>query len=303
MIWMRDVERYRSPSRFEAEKRVVFRRLPLVVGRESDLPEPGRFFTHDASGMPLLMTRDRAGAVHAMHNECTHRGTRLVSEERGSAESFVCKFHAWRFELGGQLARPGRASLPRALEQFVDDRALLALPCEARHGFLWVVPTARTRIDVAASLGSSTDGALASLGLTDLVEVRREIETRPGNWKELTEALLDRARPGEVLPVFPSSALVIDASGVSLLSVFPESVDASTCVHTRLARRLPEIDAEHAASDEAWRHAGEALAPLPEREGDEAEDPERIERRRAFNAAVDHLVAAHPVASWRPPLP
>src|SRR4051812_33017864 len=76
-----EVERYTSPSRLEAEKRVLFRRLPIIVGRESDLPEPGRFFTHDAAGVPLLVTRDAAGKVHAMLNVCRHRGTRLVFEE------------------------------------------------------------------------------------------------------------------------------------------------------------------------------------------------------------------------------
>jgi phenylpropionate dioxygenase-like ring-hydroxylating dioxygenase large terminal subunit len=84
---MREVERYTSPSRHEAEKRVLFRRLPIVVGRESELPEPGRFFTHDAAGVALLLTRDDAGKVHAMLNVCRHRGTRLVYEEQGSAQS------------------------------------------------------------------------------------------------------------------------------------------------------------------------------------------------------------------------
>lgn len=286
----RDVERYTSPSRFEAEKRVVFRRLPLVVGRTSELPAAGSFFTHDAAGVPLLLTRDPAGEVRAMLNVCTHRGARLVTEERGATESFVCRLHAWRYDLCGQLARPGLTSLPRELEQFIDDRALTSLPCESRHGFLWVVPAARARIDVAGALGESLDAELASLGLADLVEVRREVSTRPGNWKRVVETMLDHARPGAVIPIFPSSMVVADGDSVSHHAVFPGNVDDVTWVHTQLARRVPVTGAEHAALDAAWLHVRETLlreAPFRETEAGE--------RRRIFHEILDRVLAEHPV--------
>lgn len=289
----RDVERYTSPSRFEAERRVVFQRLPLVVGREAELAAPGRFFTHDAAGVPLLLTRDPGGALHAMLNVCTHRSTRLVDEEHGDAESFVCKLHAWRFDLCGKLARPGRTSLPQELEQFMDDRALVDLPCESRHGFLWVVPTSRARasIDMAASLGASLDGELASLGLAQLVEVRRQTSTRPGNWKLVMETLLDHARPGAVIPVFPSSVLVVAGAAVSHLAVFPGTVDDVTCVHTQLAPRAASTDAEREALADAWLAAGDLFEEKP----DEQRTPEDDARRRNFEATVDRVIAAHPL--------
>lgn len=287
----RDVERYTSPSRFEAERRVVFQRLPLVVGREDELAVPGRFFTHDAAGVPLLMTRDPRGALHAMLNVCTHRSTRLVDEERGDAESFVCKLHAWRFGLCGKLARPGRTSLPQELEQLMDDRALVDLPCESRHGFLWVVPTARASIDMAASLGASLDAELASLGLSRLLEVRRQTSTRPGNWKLVMETLLDHARPGAVIPIFPSSVLVVSSSAISHLAMFPGTVDDVTCLHTQLAARAPSTDAEREALADAWLDAGD----LFEQKSDEDRTPEDDARRRSFEATVDHVIATHPL--------
>ena len=42
------------------------------------------------------MVRTEDG-VRAYYNVCTHRGTRLVSRERGRQERFVCPFHSWRF--------------------------------------------------------------------------------------------------------------------------------------------------------------------------------------------------------------
>jgi nitrite reductase/ring-hydroxylating ferredoxin subunit len=228
-----DVERYTSPSRLEAERRILFRRLPIIVGRESDLPEAGRFFTHDAAGVPLLITRDPSGKVHAMLNVCRHRGTRLVFEPTGSAEKFVCKYHSWTYDLCGQLARPGRVSLPAALEQFMDESALVELPCETRHGFVWVVPAARAGIDVARWLGE-VDAALGAREVAKHVVIRRSTTVRAANWKLAMDALLAGERRALV---FPSSVLITHADGATLshVAVFPHEIDALTCVHTLLA--------------------------------------------------------------------
>src|SRR5262245_41732816 len=51
-----DVERYISPTRLEAEKRALFRNRPIIVGRASELPGGGSFFTHDSAGVPMLIT-------------------------------------------------------------------------------------------------------------------------------------------------------------------------------------------------------------------------------------------------------
>lgn len=233
-----EVERYTSPSRLEAEKRILFRRLPIIVGRESDLPEPGRFFTHDAAGVPLLVTREPSGKVRAMLNVCRHRGARLVFEEQGTTESFVCKYHSWTYDLCGQLARPGRVSLPPALEQFMDDSALVDLPCETRHGFVWVVPTARAGIDVARWLGG-VDAELASRGVAEHVVVSRSTTIRAANWKLAMDALLadpsgEGGRERRTL-VFPSTVLIFHPDALSHIALFPHQVGEVTCVHTMLA--------------------------------------------------------------------
>src|SRR5690349_15934692 len=85
-----EVERYTSASRFDAERRILFRQLPIVVGHTSDLPDVWTFLTHDHTGVPLLISRTEGGQFHAMLNVCRHRGTRLVREERGSVKAFVC---------------------------------------------------------------------------------------------------------------------------------------------------------------------------------------------------------------------
>ena len=57
----------------------------VCVGRVDDLARPGAFFTQDAAGVPLLVTRDEAGGVHVLVNRCRHRGAPVVEAASGTA--------------------------------------------------------------------------------------------------------------------------------------------------------------------------------------------------------------------------
>jgi hypothetical protein len=63
---------YIQPERLEAERR-LFRRLPLMLAHASQLPEPGDYLTHDATGTPLLLCRTATGEVRCFLNVCRHR--------------------------------------------------------------------------------------------------------------------------------------------------------------------------------------------------------------------------------------
>src|SRR5216684_1632739 len=45
----------------------------------------------------------RSGEIGAFFNSCTHRGTRICREKRGSAKSFACPYHGWVFNSDGKL--------------------------------------------------------------------------------------------------------------------------------------------------------------------------------------------------------
>src|SRR5882757_1395309 len=73
---------YTDPQWFEAEKREIFRRLPLMVGLSRDIPQPGDKLLFDAVGPSILVVRDKDHRVHAYLNMCPHRATKLVQECR-----------------------------------------------------------------------------------------------------------------------------------------------------------------------------------------------------------------------------
>lgn len=62
------VTSYASTSRSEAERDLLFRRYPLVVGHQSQLSEVGAFLSCDVAGLPIVAVRDAEGEVSAFLN-------------------------------------------------------------------------------------------------------------------------------------------------------------------------------------------------------------------------------------------
>ena len=53
--------------------------------------------------MPVVVTRDKDGALHAFENRCAHRGSLLVLNESGEAKDIICVYHNWSYDLCGTL--------------------------------------------------------------------------------------------------------------------------------------------------------------------------------------------------------
>ena len=183
------VETYFSADVRDAEVERLFRPLPLIVGHASELP-PGHVLAHDDYGVPMLLTRDADGTFRAFLNVCRHRGMRLVEASGAAVEkkSIVCPYHGWTYLLAGELRHRLHAQAFDACAAGSDN--LVALPCEERHGLLWVVPTAGASIDVAAHLGG-LDGEMAFLAVDGLRHFRTVHAEYPANWKLIVDAFLE----------------------------------------------------------------------------------------------------------------
>ena len=94
---------YRSAEIFEKEKQLIFSKCWLYVGHASELPSKGDFVVRTVGGGDLIFMRGRSGEIGAFFNSCTHRGTRICREKRGSAKSFACPYHGWVFNSDGKL--------------------------------------------------------------------------------------------------------------------------------------------------------------------------------------------------------
>ena len=98
-----------SPEHYELERKAIFARIWLNVGRVEQLPRKGSYFTKelDAAGTSVIVVRGTDGDVRGFHNMCRHRGNKLVwndypkEETSGTCRQFTCKYHGWRYDLDG----------------------------------------------------------------------------------------------------------------------------------------------------------------------------------------------------------
>jgi choline monooxygenase len=100
--WTIDSSYYIDPARLEEEKHKIFSRTWQLAGRTENVASPGSYFTADVFGEPVLVVRDKQGALRAFHNVCRHRAG-PVAQGCGRRDVFQCGYHGWTYTLDGRL--------------------------------------------------------------------------------------------------------------------------------------------------------------------------------------------------------
>ena len=93
---------YTDPAIFEAERKGVLSRTWQFAGHASQLQNPGDYFAFDMAGESLFCVKGRDDVIRTFYNVCQHRAHQLVSGQ-GSTRVVVCPYHAWTYELTGEL--------------------------------------------------------------------------------------------------------------------------------------------------------------------------------------------------------
>ncbi len=94
---------YRDPEIFEREMDRVFMRQWLLVDHVSRIPEAGDYLLFEIAGESIIVIRSEEGAVNAFFNVCRHRGSRICEQASGNHKRLVCNYHAWAYDLDGEL--------------------------------------------------------------------------------------------------------------------------------------------------------------------------------------------------------
>lgn len=215
-------ECYTSEAFFEFERRKVFARAWICVGRDAQIPNPGDYLAACVAGEPLLVVRGEDGAVRAMSAVCQHRGQVIASASGKADRRFRCPLHFWTYDLQGKLLGAPHMGGPEDLACLRKSVQLPQVRLELWHGFIFVSlgQDAAPLAPSLAKLEPFWDG-YRDVSLVTVPPMRAETPL-PWNWKIHVENFTDAYHPGFVHAgthdIAPS---ILPGSGVKFIPMKP----------------------------------------------------------------------------------
>ena len=124
---------YTSQEFLDFERRSLFAREWLCMGRESRIPNPGDYFTTTANEEQVIVSRAKDGSVHVFSAICQHRGMQIC-DDSGNCGTFTCPYHQWIYGLDGRLL--GAPAMEKTQNFEKKDWGLPGLKVELWQGFI-----------------------------------------------------------------------------------------------------------------------------------------------------------------------
>ena len=179
---------YCSEELLELEREQLFRRKWICLGREEEIPASGDYMATDLVGEPVIIIRTSTGVVKALSNVCRHRGMPLL-EGHGNCKRITCSYHAWTYDLDGDLVRA--AGVDDRHADFIRDCRLPEFRCESWHGFIFV----NLDTDAASFSESETvqviEPMVEHMHIEDMRLIYSSEQEWDANWKCLVENFLE----------------------------------------------------------------------------------------------------------------
>jgi phenylpropionate dioxygenase-like ring-hydroxylating dioxygenase large terminal subunit len=191
---------YSDPAIFDLELARIFGRAWIYVGHESQIKQEGDYFCTRLATKPVVVVRGTGGRIHALHNQCAHRGAMVVASEQGNAGEFQCCYHGWTYHLDGHIkAVPLQHGYPADFDPKNPATSMLQVPrVESYRGFIFVnqLASAPVLADWLGYMRTSLDDMVDRAPDGDL-EVAGGVfrHAYNGNWKLYLENLCDAAHP------------------------------------------------------------------------------------------------------------
>lgn len=192
---------------FDFELNAVWKSQWFCIGRETDIPETGDFFTFEVGGDQLFAIRTREGKINVLSNVCRHRNM-LLLEGQGNVRRISCPLHAWIYNMEGELV-----SAPGLTDRDTDfDPKSVCLPkirTDVWEGFIFINYDA-TASDLSERLGNLGE----QLGNYKMSELRSaeplKMEPFDWNWKIFNDecyhcVFLHASSWGEMYDISPES--------------------------------------------------------------------------------------------------
>ena len=126
---------YTSKKFYERERERIFFKFWNCIGHQSRVPEIGSYITFNFCGVPLIVVRGEDRQLRAFINSCPHRGSEIMEGE-GTCRVIKCPYHAWAFELNGDLmATP---LFEESATFRMADHGFKQIKLDLWAGFMWI---------------------------------------------------------------------------------------------------------------------------------------------------------------------
>ncbi len=183
---------FTDPEFFDLEMKHIFEGNWIYLAHESQIPNKNDYFTTTMGRQPIIISRNKAGDLHAFLNACSHRGAMLCRHKRANKVTYTCPFHGWTFSNAGRLLKAKDATgagYPESFNQNGSHELTPVARFESYRGFLFgslngdVLPL-KEHLGEAAKIidmivDQSPDGLEVLRGSSSYVY--------DGNWKLQTE--------------------------------------------------------------------------------------------------------------------
>ena len=181
-------EAHTDPKWFAYEQSAIFAKHWIWVCHVEKVRANGAYTTAMVAGRPVAIVRDQAGQLRAFYNVCKHRAHELLQGD-GETTRIMCPYHAWVYDLTGQLRR---APETENLENFeTNDICLDTVQVEEFCGFIYVNldPDASSLATQSGDLG--TEITHWAPDISDLTFGHRLTYDIKSNWKNVVDNFLE----------------------------------------------------------------------------------------------------------------
>jgi Rieske 2Fe-2S family protein len=252
---------YISPDVFKQDMEKLISQRWLLVDHVSRIPAKGDYFLFEIGNESIIIIRKSEDEIRAFYNVCRHRGSLICLEQQGKKKLLTCPYHAWSYNLDGEL-------LPPRLMASDFDPSLFGLhSCHIKicHGLIFVCTSSDAPPDFDEEYSGFMD-SLAFHGFNQAkIAVKRDYPNGC-NWKLVVENFLEcyHCAPShpEYCAVHPEDQLLALGAGPGsgpqeAVDKYQPQLDAFYELAEKLGHPLPDIDRTEDSFDMAQ------LARLP----------------------------------------
>jgi choline monooxygenase len=179
---------YSDPELPALERERIFARAWQYVGHAGELGDGPGYLAGSVGDIPVVVTRDRDGALRAFLNVCRHRGS-VIASGAGARETLQCPYHAWTYGLDGELKAAPRSNREPGFD--CEGVSLRPASVGSWGPFLFVNPDPDA-LPLTEVLGDLPElVAAAGVEVTALRHHARADSAVKANWKLVAENFLE----------------------------------------------------------------------------------------------------------------